>query len=121
MEILEGVQSSEVKYGVVDVLSLVPYKRKMDEMNIKVMALEKINSGFGMILSGLSATLKHDVEDAVTARSQMIADFMENFADQIPVILFHLFIYLIYHYIILSLIALICYTEKGVFTKFPSS
>ena len=98
MEILEGVQSSEVKYGVVDVLSLVPYKRKMDEMNIKVMALEKINSGFGMILSGLSATLKHDVEDAVTARSQMIADFMENFADQIPVILFHLFIYLILYY-----------------------
>merc|ERR1719480_709207 len=43
LEILEGVQSSEVKYGVVDVLSLVPYKRKMDEMNIKVMALEKIN------------------------------------------------------------------------------
>ena len=84
-EVLEGISSQEVDYGVIDVLSLVPYKNKMDSMNIKVMALDKIDSGFGLILSGLSETLKHDVEDAVTARSQMISKFMSEFSDRIPV------------------------------------
>ena len=84
-EILEGIQSEEVKYGLVDVLNLIPYKQQMDKMNIKVMALERMDSGFGLILSGMSTSLKHDIEDAISERSQTIADFMDTFSDQIPV------------------------------------
>ena len=48
-QVLEGIASEEVKYGVVDVLSLIPFKQKMDSMNIKVSTalIKCLNSSVG--------------------------------------------------------------------------
>ena len=84
-DLLEGIQSKDVDYGLVDVSNLVPYKKQLQKMNIKILALERVNSGFGLILSGLSTALINDVEDAIAGKAQLIAEFKETYSDSIPV------------------------------------
>ena len=85
MEILEGIHSKEIDYGIVDLLTLAAYKSELDEKQVKVRAIIKTDSGFGWILSGLTRSLQYDVEEAISARSQTISEFMEGISDQIPV------------------------------------
>ena len=77
--------SKEVDIVMIDTFNLATLKKELNARKLKIAQMIDTNSGYGVVLGGISRTLKNDISSALLMMEHKVMHFVEETKEDLPV------------------------------------
>ena len=82
---LDALVAEKVDIVMMDTFNLATLKEELTEKKLKVAEMIDTNSGYGMVLGGISKSLKDDISSALLVKEHEVTHFVEEMKENLPV------------------------------------
>ena len=90
---LDALENKEVDLILMDTFSLASLQPILKKKSLKVTAMLDTNSGYGVVLGGLSTALTSDIKSEILARDTEFSEFIASIKPTLPVRYFRIIIF----------------------------
>ena len=85
MSMLTALERKKVDIVLVDTFSLNGLTQTLKGMNLKIAEMIDTQSGYGVVLGGMTTSLQADIQSQILAREASLTSFISDLKKKLPV------------------------------------